>query len=67
MPRDLYFSKALFEGLIFGGAFIRREISGILEFGIHSVESRIQECPGLLYIRQKRRVLTAPGIIKKLV
>ena len=23
-PRGLYFSKALFEGLIFGGAYIRR-------------------------------------------
>ena len=27
MPRDLYFSKALFEGLIFGGAYIRRGLS----------------------------------------
>ena len=27
MPRSLYFSKALFEGLIFGGAFIRRDLS----------------------------------------
>ena len=25
-PSDLYFSKALFEGLIFGGAYVRREI-----------------------------------------
>ena len=25
-PRGLYFSKALFEGLIFGAAYIRREI-----------------------------------------
>ena len=25
-PRDLYFSKAFFEGLIFGGAYLRREI-----------------------------------------
>ena len=25
-PRDLYFSKALFEGLIFGRAYVRREI-----------------------------------------
>ena len=25
-PRGLYFSKALFEGLIFGGAYVRREI-----------------------------------------
>ena len=25
-PRRLYFSKALFEGLIFGGAYLRREI-----------------------------------------
>jgi len=25
-PRGLYFSKALFEGLIFGGAYLRREI-----------------------------------------
>ena len=24
MPEGLYFSKALFEGLIFGGAYIRR-------------------------------------------
>ena len=27
MPRGLYFSKALFEGLIFGGAYIRRDLS----------------------------------------
>ena len=25
-PGGLYFSKALFEGLIFGGAYLRREI-----------------------------------------
>ena len=25
-PSDFYFSKALFEGLIFGGAFVRREL-----------------------------------------
>ena len=33
-PRGLYFSKALFEGLIFGGAYIRRGLSteGILHF-----------------------------------
>ena len=27
MRRGLYFSKALFEGLIFGGAFVRRGLS----------------------------------------
>ena len=27
MPRGLYFSKALFEGLIFGGAYLRRGLS----------------------------------------
>ena len=27
MPQGLYFSKALFEGLIFGGAYIRRGLS----------------------------------------
>ena len=27
MLRGLYFSKALFEGLIFGGAYIRRGLS----------------------------------------
>ena len=26
-PRDLYFSKALFQGLIFGGASLRREFA----------------------------------------
>ena len=26
-PRGLYFSKALFEGVIFGGAYIRRGLS----------------------------------------
>ena len=26
MPRGLYFSKALFEGLIFGGAYLWREV-----------------------------------------
>ena len=36
MPRGLYFSKALFEGLIFGGAYIRRGLSteGNLRFRI---------------------------------
>ena len=35
-PRGLYFAKALFEGLIFGGAFIRRGLSteGNLRFKI---------------------------------
>ena len=35
-PRGLYFSKALFEGLIFGGAYIRRGLSveGNLRFKI---------------------------------
>ena len=37
MPRGLYFSKALFEGLIFGGAYIRRGLSteGNLRFKIY--------------------------------
>ena len=35
-PRGLYFSKSLFEGLIFGGAYIRRGLSteGNLRFEI---------------------------------
>ena len=35
-PRDLYFSKAFFEELIFGGAYIRRGLSpkGNLRFKI---------------------------------
>ena len=35
-PRGLYFSKALFKGLIFGGAYIRRGLSteGNLRFKI---------------------------------
>ena len=35
-PRGLYFSRALFEGLIFGGAYIRRGVSteGNLRFKI---------------------------------
>ena len=35
-PRGLYFSKALFEGVIFGGAYIRRGLSteGNLRFKI---------------------------------
>ena len=35
-PRGLYFSKALFEGFIFGGAYIRRGLSteGNLRFKI---------------------------------
>ena len=38
-PRALYFSKALFEGLIFGGAFFRRGLSteGDLRFKIDRV------------------------------
>ena len=34
-PRGLYFSKALFEGLIFGGAYIGREISVTKSIGKH--------------------------------
>ena len=36
-PRGLYFSKALFEGLIFGGTYIRRGLSteGNLRFKIN--------------------------------
>ena len=36
-PRGLYFSKALFEGLIFGGAYVRRGLSmeGNLRFKIN--------------------------------
>ena len=36
MPRGLYFSKTLFEGLIFEGAYIRRGLSmeGNLRFQI---------------------------------
>ena len=35
-PRDLYFSKALFEGLVFGGAYIRKGLctEGNLRFKI---------------------------------
>ena len=35
-PRGLYFSKALFDGLIFGGAYVRRGLSteGNLRFKI---------------------------------
>ena len=33
-PRGLYFSKALFEGLIFGGAYVRREICVSKSIGI---------------------------------
>ena len=36
MPRGLYFSKALFEGIVFGGAYIQRGLStdGNLRFKI---------------------------------
>ena len=49
MPRGLYFSKALFEGLIFGGAYIRRGLftEGNLRFKIDwatgSPNSRYEE------------------------
>ena len=33
-PRGLHFSKALFEGLIFGGAYLRREICVSKSIGI---------------------------------
>ena len=41
-PWGLYFSKALFEGLIFGGAYIRRGLSteGNLPFKIGIVGSK---------------------------
>ena len=33
-PRGLYFSKVLFEGLIFGGAYVRREICASKSIGL---------------------------------
>ena len=39
-PRGLYFSKALFEGLIFGGAYIRT-LEGLIYEGKIAFQNRL--------------------------
>ena len=43
-PRGLYFSKALFEGFVFGGAYIRRGLSteGNLRFKIDRASLKVE-------------------------
>ena len=51
-PRCLYFSKALFKGLIFGGAYVRTEICVSKLIGLASSEKEIYNfCFVLLCIR----------------
>ena len=51
-PRDLYFSKALFEGLIFGRAYVRREICVSKSIGLACSGKEIYHfCFVLLCIR----------------
>ena len=50
--RGLYFSKALFEGLIFGGAYVRRKICVSKSIGLACSEKEIYHfCFVLLCIR----------------
>ena len=70
MPRGLYFSKALFEGLIFGGAYIQRGLSteGNLHFKIDWASLIVgSELPFLLcftlYLRAIFQVQAPGGLI----
>ena len=61
-PRCLYFSKALFKGLIFGGAYVRTEICVSKLIGLASSEKEIYNfCFVLLCIRGKIPITNPPG------
>ena len=57
MPRGLYFSKALFEGLIFGGACPRREICVSKSIGPQAAQTHVtrKECK-VIYLTEPARV-----------
>ena len=60
--RGLYFSKALFEGLIFGGAYVRREICVSKSIGLACSEKEIYHfCLVLLCIRGQIPSTSPPG------
>ena len=60
--RGLYFSKALFEGLIFGGAYVRREICVSKSIGLACSEKEIYHfCFVLLCIRGQIPSTSPPG------
>ena len=60
-PRCLYFSKALFKGLIFGGAYVRTEICVSKLIGLASSEKEIYNfCFVLLCIRGKIPITNPP-------
>ena len=66
-PRGLYFSKALFEGLIFGGAYIRRGLSteGNLRFKVdwasHIVGSKFTVFPLFYFVFEGNCQVQARG------
>ena len=64
-PRGLHFSKALFEGLIFGGAYLRREIcvSKSIELALYlEVNLPFLLC-STLYLRAIFQVQAPGGLI----
>ena len=61
-PRGLYFSKAFFGGLIFGGAYVRREICVSKSIGLTRSWKEIYHfCFVLLCIREQIPCTSPPG------
>ena len=61
-PRHLYFSKALFEGFIFGGAYLRREICVSKSIGLACSGKEIYHfCFVLLCILRANSKYKPPG------
>ena len=61
-PLGLYFSKALFEGLIFGGAYVRRGICISKSIGLACSGKEIYHfCFVLLCIREQIPCTSPPG------
>ena len=61
-PRGLHSSKALFEGLIFGGAYVRREICVSKSIGLACSGKKIYHfCFVLLCIRGQISSTSPPG------
>ena len=61
-PQGLYFSKAFFEGLIFGGAYVQREIWISKSIGLACCGKEIYHfCFVLLCIREQIPCTSAPG------
>ena len=60
-PRGLYFSKALFEGLIYGGACVRREICVSKSIGLACSGKEITIFALFYFVFEGKFQVQAPG------